>query len=43
MHHDGYGLDYVDARCHLCPARFDSIEALNDHLEDDHTREVKAS
>jgi len=34
---DGYGLDWVDARCHLCDARFDSVDSLNEHIEEDHS------
>jgi hypothetical protein len=34
MHHDGYGLDYVDARCHICDARFDSVAGLEEHLDE---------
>ena len=34
---DGYGPGYVDARCHVCPARFDSVGTLREHLEEEHS------
>jgi hypothetical protein len=33
---DGYGLDYVDARCHRCEFRTDSVAGLRGHIAEEH-------
>lgn len=38
--HDGYGADWVDARCHLCDYRTDSVRGLADHLDEEHNEDL---